>query len=1157
MPVCPSCATPLVSGARFCSSCGHAVAAGQSDERRVVTILFADVVGFTGLAEHLDPEQVKRIIDEVFERLVDDVTSYGGRVDKLLGDGILALFGAPVAHEDDAERAVRAALRMQQTMQSAGIVEGLTEPLRMRIGVNTGEVLMGNLAGADYTAMGDVVNTAARLQASAPPGGIVVGEATHALTADVIRYGDQTSLLPRGREQSVSTWLALDTITAPGVRLRRTDLHLVGRVAELELLGSAVTMALGEDVGVVVNVVGESGVGKTRIVGELLAQVDERGGGAAVVLQGSCQPYGETNVWWPIASALAGEMDISTRTATDDEVRVGVMQRADEVLASVESPPTQTDLALLSEVALHFLGRPSALDSLDPVARRDSVHRALIRSFELRCRQRPVVLFIDDLHWADPQLVQLLDDMASSLSRHAFVLITATRPDSEHDWPSASDRTSTLSIALRPLARAAADELTRQLLGAVAPSEAEERLLLDKLYERSGGNPLFLQQLADVVLAEGPSSELPDSLRALIAARLDQLPAVERQVLENAATLGMSGSVAALERFASATGQQFDRTMLTELDAKGMLEVRGGRWRFHNDSLRETTYQMLTKSARAQRHAGVATSLAAHSPDAIDELAHHAATAAELLDDLGSIAGFQRSIRADAVRYLTLAAERAQSTGLTRSVVRHTSRALALLQREGAPIRDEVSLLLMRSGAYLEQVRFTEARTDIEAVLDDAVRRRDVTTEGVARRQLGSMFHRMGDRAAARDELGRSVDLLRGSGSSEALADALRQRGFIELFGGEFSQAEWFFGEAEAEYRRLDDERGLAYVEQYRAWLSFLSGDLARADERLQGAAATLGHLGDRNGVGWAMGLLAFVRFYQGRLDEAEELAVNVHAEALEQGLDWAAGMMLALQAELRLASGNLDEALRLADQARSRVRKTNDPFGLAQALSPLVRVQVALGRMAAAERTSQELLAIGDDSPAGPIPALAVAAAAMQRGDGRSAWTLTQRVLPTLASRAVVAFEAHVIGAIAALQRGRLDEARACLALLAEAESNHPFARSAGALLAALSGDTAGAVSGEAVVSSEPSATYLHRCIAAVAAASGKACQSKVEETTELLERALDEALQVGDVVMTALVQRTYHHLIGRSHTTGSGDQSVLAEGWVALVDALPGGRA
>ena len=230
---CPSCAADLAPGARFCSSCGRPVATVQAEERRIVTVLFADVVGFTTLSEHLDPESVKHLADGLFARLTGVVSEFGGRVDKLMGDGMLALFGAPVAHEDDAERAVRAALRMHAVASEHSAQRGLVAPLRLRVGINTGEVLVGTLAGTDYTAMGDVVNTASRLQGAAPPGGVLVGESTFALTADVVRYDEPTVLQPRGREQSVTTWLALDTMAPPGLRLRRSDLRLVGRDAEL------------------------------------------------------------------------------------------------------------------------------------------------------------------------------------------------------------------------------------------------------------------------------------------------------------------------------------------------------------------------------------------------------------------------------------------------------------------------------------------------------------------------------------------------------------------------------------------------------------------------------------------------------------------------------------------------------------------------------------------------------------------------------------------------------------------------------------------------------------------------------------------------------------------------------------------------------------
>jgi hypothetical protein len=347
----------------------------------------------------------------------------------------------------------------------------------------------------------------------------------------------------------------------------------------------------------------------------------------------------------------------------------------------------------------------------------------------------------------------------------------------------------------------------------------------------------------------------------------------------------------------------------------------------------------------------------------------------------------------------------------------------------------------------------------------------------------------------------------------------------------------------------------LAYIEQYRAWLSFLSGDLDVADTRLHRAAATLGRLGDRNGVGWANGLLAFVRFYERRLDEAEDLATRVRSEAAEQGNDWAVGMMLALQAELRLSAGALDEAYALADQARSRFRKSNDAFGLAQALSPLVRVQVALGRYAAAERTGQELLAIGEESPVGPLPMVAVASAAMQRGDGRSAWTLTQRAIPLLWMRAGsgIGTEARMIAAIAAAQRGRLNDASSCLAQLTDVDRRHPLAHAAAALVAALRGEPAVAVAEGVATLSDPGSNYLQRSIAAVGAASGHALDGDLDAARAVVELALDEALRVGDVVMTTLLQRVYHRVIGVAHRSGSGDLSVLASGWVAVADSLP----
>ncbi|MEL7209424.1 MAG: adenylate/guanylate cyclase domain-containing protein, partial [Actinomycetota bacterium] len=222
---CPSCGAQVPEGARFCSSCGFALAQREDDQRRVVTVLFADLVGFTTMSEGTDPEQVKRVVDGCFEELVGVVETFGGRVDKIIGDAVLALFGAPVGHEDDAERAVRAALRMQETLAS----RDTSAELQLRIGVNTGEVLVGALrSGGDYTAMGDVVNTAQRLQSAARPGQVLVGSATYLAAGDSITYESLGPLRVRGRGERVEAWRALDTLQPPGRRNRRVDGPLVG-----------------------------------------------------------------------------------------------------------------------------------------------------------------------------------------------------------------------------------------------------------------------------------------------------------------------------------------------------------------------------------------------------------------------------------------------------------------------------------------------------------------------------------------------------------------------------------------------------------------------------------------------------------------------------------------------------------------------------------------------------------------------------------------------------------------------------------------------------------------------------------------------------------------------------------------------------------------
>ena len=1140
---CPSCGSAVPADARFCPSCGHAISSAQGDARRIVTVVFADLVGFTGLAEQLDPEQVKLLVDSAFERLVDDVTAFGGRVDKLLGDGILALFGAPVAHEDDAERAVRAALRMQGTLGRYVEERGLAVPLQMRIGINTGEVLVGSLAGADYTAMGDVVNTTSRIQSAAPAGAVLVGEITHALTAGVIDYDEANVIQPRGRDQPVTTWIARGELAPPGSRNRRMDLRLVGRTRELTLADAAVHLALGDSRGLLFNVSGESGVGKTRLVDEMLSHLDPSVG----VLEGMCAPYGQSNVWFPIASAFSSYMSLDPGRPVDD-VRASARVKAGGLFGLPQDHPEVHELV---EVFTHLLGFPSALDGSEVGVLREKIHRSVAKVLERRCEKGPLVVWIDDLHWADQVVIDLLEHLVGCFGRLPFVLITSMRPTNDIVWPRGYDRATVVSVSVQPLGREASDELAVELLGETATEGAADQRMLGALFDRSGGNPLFLQELAVLVAKEGPTSELPDSLRALIAARLDQLTAPERQVLDNAAVLGFSGYVGSLEQFAQKMHQDFDPALVTRLDSKGFLTVDGRHWEFRSESVREAAYQMLTKTSRAQRHAGVAASIAQHSPTAFDDLAHHTATAAEIVSELGTVPLVPPTIRTDAIGYLTAAAERAHETGSHRLVVKHTSRAIGL-SREADDDTSVMRLRLLRSSALIELHDFGSATTDLHAVLTEAAARGDIEVEGEARALHGSLHHLEGNHVAARLELGRAVELLRETNAATQLGAALRQRGFIELFGGSLVDAEWYFGEAESVYRLLDDERGLAYVEQHRAWAAFLSGDLDLADTSLHHAADTLTRLGDRNGVGWALGLLAFVRFFQRRFAEAEELAVVVGKEANDRGDDWAAAMMQTLIADLRLWQGKLEEALSNAEQARNRFRRLGDKLGLIQALSALIRAQVGLGRVAAMNRSSEELLTLAEASPMGPVPLLAVGGAAMHRGDAAVALAAVDRAMTEMGEVRSGSFESHVIRSIALAQLGRIDEAMAALEMLPEREREYPFARVASALVHGLTGDLDAALDEAGAVLADEGATYLDRAIAAVAAAGAHAARRDEAAAAAVLGPVITDVTAIGDVVAIALVLQAHLRILGRPHELGDGDPGALGGGWLDVVDAL-----
>nr|MBA2283440.1 AAA family ATPase [Acidimicrobiia bacterium] len=417
---CRSCGAVGVAGARFCATCGQPLTQ-RADERRVVTVLFADLVGFTALAERRDPEQVKNLVDRCFERLAADVADFGGRVDKFVGDAVLALFGAPLAHEDDAERAVRCALRMQRTLSDWREGTGADE-LQLRVGINTGEVLVGALrAGGDWTAMGDVVNTASRLQTMAEPGTVVVGPDTHAATLDAVRYTPLGELRTKGREGLVEAWVAVEPIALPGHRTRRADVPIVGRDLELGLIGSVIEAAVKRRRAATVVVVAEAGMGKSRLV-EAAAERAACEHGMAV-WEGRCVPYGEANVWWPVAEAVRQGCGITTEDPLATAERLAVVA----VTAALEMPDRAPEVKRIVTGLLYLMGYEVSLRDIDPLRAREEAMRSVLGFVEALTHTRPVVLVVSDLHWADDLVLETIAALLDRLRGAPFVVVASAR----------------------------------------------------------------------------------------------------------------------------------------------------------------------------------------------------------------------------------------------------------------------------------------------------------------------------------------------------------------------------------------------------------------------------------------------------------------------------------------------------------------------------------------------------------------------------------------------------------------------------------------------------------------------------------------------------------------------------------------------------------
>jgi class 3 adenylate cyclase/predicted ATPase len=680
---CPACGAGAPEAARFCMECGvwldaeiaPPVAVGV-EERRTVTVMFADLSGFTAVSEQLDPELLGAVVGGAMRRLAAEVRRFGGRVDKFIGDSVMALFGAPVAHEDDPERALHAALGMQAAMREINEQFGAQHgaSFELRVGINTGEVLAGTV-GEAYTVIGDAANTAQRLQTAARPGTITVGRSTFAATREVIAYRELVPLVLKGKAAPVPAWEAVGLVgEATGDQNgsggeRRRGSRLVGRRGELaQLLGLA--GSLGEGGGAhLATVVGQAGVGKSRLLRELELALEAIPGGPRV-RRGRSLPYGNNVVFWPLGEVLRAECGIVDGDASD--VAWGKLSaRLGELLSAERLEPAH--VALIGRL----LGVEVPVEFEVPVGaeaqRQRETFFASVRSIvEGMARERPLVLAWEDIHWADEGMLDLIEYLAKSLAE-PVLLICLTRDDLLERRPTwGSARRNATTIFVDPLGEEQTVELVAALVADRDGDHGHSPELIATVAERAGGNPLFAEELVRRLAEAGPDGEveLPHTVQALLAARLDSLGSLERRVLAHAAVVGRTFWAAALAGMTREAGDDLEAALASLGDKDLIVSGDGGllggepELAFRHVLIRDVAYRMLPKAVRARKHFEVGRFIEERAGERADEvvalLAEHFDQAAELGGEVKLGRAELDRYRARALRYLEAAGDSAR-----------------------------------------------------------------------------------------------------------------------------------------------------------------------------------------------------------------------------------------------------------------------------------------------------------------------------------------------------------------------------------------------------------------------------------------------------------------------------------------------------------------
>ncbi|HSC49284.1 MAG TPA: adenylate/guanylate cyclase domain-containing protein [Gaiellaceae bacterium] len=987
MVTCPACGQENPDSSRFCGMCGAALApaAGSArEERKVVTILFTDLVGSTARAEGLDPEDVRATLSAYYAQLRAELERHGGTVEKFIGDAVMALFGAPVAHEDDPERAVRAALAIRDWVRDE-------QDLQVRIAVNTGEALVSlgaRPAEGEGMAAGDVVNTAARLQSAAPVNGILVGERTYRATRHAIDYRVAEPVEAKGKEEPLLVWEAVEARARVGVDVpHEARAELVGRERELDVLRGALARVREERSAQLVTLVGVPGIGKSRLLFELSRLVEAE---PELIFwrQGRSLPYGEGISLWALAEIVKAQAGI-LETDDAEATRAKLEGMVAGLVPGPDGDWVRGHLAAL-------VGLEGAESSVEGGRRREAF-AAWRRFFEALAEQRLLVAVFEDLHWADDGVLEFVDHLVDWASGVPVLVLATARPElleRRPDWGGGKPNATTLSLS--PLT----DEDAARLIGSLRGRQLLDAAEQARILQRVGGNPLYAEQFAQMLEERGAGDELPESIHGIVGARLDALLPEEKQLLQDAAVVGKvfwPGAVAAVgdngdlfeleERLHALERKQFVRR-----DRRSSVAGET-QYAFLHLLLRDVAYSQIPRAARVDKHAHAAAWVEAlgGAEEHAEMLAHHYLSALELARAAGQPTD---ELAQPARAALAEAGERALALTAYAAAERFFRTALELWP-EGA--REQRAELLFRLALTLFYADAEGRGESLEQARAEALALGDHGRAAEIDSLMAQLAWMQGDTDRCFERLGEADELVRDAPPSPAKARVLSQVARFRSLAGENALETAREALALAEQLELDEIRAHALVtiagERFRAGdeggredveeglrLALAGNYLPVAIRAYSGLATDADHRGDlpaceaflaeaeqiaaRIGGGaslrWVRGNSISIAYELGDWSRCAAAADEFLAESAESP-HYHDGQVRATRALIRLARGDVDGALADAAGAVRVAREIKDPQALFPALAISASVLTEAGRIEEANRVVDEIVAAGE----------------------------------------------------------------------------------------------------------------------------------------------------------------------------------------------------